>query len=90
MTQIMIFLIFIQVEQSLEGSCSDAASYCGVKDKLYPDRRSMGYPFDRLPNDNIGTVDDFLTPNMVLKDVTIKFSNTTVLNPRNPRNTARQ
>ncbi|XP_061387445.1 phenoloxidase 2-like, partial [Musca vetustissima] len=27
--------------------CNDSASYCGLKDQLYPDNRSMGYPFDR-------------------------------------------
>ncbi|XP_077295703.1 phenoloxidase 2-like [Arctopsyche grandis] len=75
-----------KVEQSLEGSCADAASYCGIKDKLYPDRRSMGYPFDRFPPDNVGTLEDFMTPNMIAKDVTIRFSDRTVLNPRNTTN----
>jgi len=35
-------------------ACSTAYSFCGLKDKLYPDRRTMGYPFDRrLPNANL-------------------------------------
>ncbi|GFU88601.1 hemocyanin B chain [Trichonephila clavipes] len=27
--------------------CVDAVSYCGAKDQLYPDKRAMGFPFDR-------------------------------------------
>jgi len=35
-------------------ACSTAYSFCGLKDKLYPDKRTMGYPFDRrLPNANL-------------------------------------
>lgn len=37
-----------RVQQDLAGTCNDAASYCGVRDRLYPDLRAMGYPFDRL------------------------------------------
>lgn len=58
--------------------CSDASSFCGIKDKLYPDRRSMGYPFDRMPRDGVDTLEDFLTPNMRVQNVTIRFTNRTV------------
>lgn len=27
--------------------CDDGASFCGLKDRKYPDKRSMGFPFDR-------------------------------------------
>jgi tyrosinase len=27
-----------RVNQELAGQCSDAASYCGIRDRLYPDR----------------------------------------------------
>ncbi|CAO1401424.1 unnamed protein product [Diamesa serratosioi] len=29
-------------------SCSDAHSFCGIRDAKYPDKRKMGYPFDRV------------------------------------------
>ena len=54
------------------GACSDAASYCGVRDRLYPDRRPMGYPFDRLPRPGADRLVNFLTPNMSLVDVVIR------------------
>lgn len=31
-------------------------SYCGVQDKDYPDKRPMGYPFDRSLPDNIDSI----------------------------------
>lgn len=67
-----------QVEQKLVGSCSDAASYCGVRDRLYPDRRPMGYPFDRLPRQGVDSLSNFLTPNMSIVDVVIRHNNRTV------------
>ncbi|KAF5284943.1 hypothetical protein FQA39_LY16898 [Lamprigera yunnana] len=70
-----------RVEQNDNAPCSDASSYCGIKDKLYPDRRSMGYPFDRLPRDGVSTLQQFLTSNMRVQDVTIKFTNRTVRRP---------
>ncbi|XP_074031041.1 phenoloxidase 1 isoform X2 [Leptinotarsa decemlineata] len=66
-----------KIEQSIEGQCNDAGSYCGIKDKLYPDRRSMGYPFDRQPRNGVDTLQQFLTPNMRVQDVSIRFSNRT-------------
>lgn len=78
------FKIYCQVEQSLDGVCADAASYCGIKDRLWPDQRSMGYPFDRMGRTGVETLEEFLTPNMAIQDVTIRFSGQTVLNPRNP------
>ncbi|XP_050510955.1 phenoloxidase 1-like [Diabrotica virgifera virgifera] len=66
-----------RVDQDISGICNDADSFCGVKDRLYPDRRSMGYPFDRQPRENVDTLQQFLTPNMRVQDVVIKFSNRT-------------
>lgn len=63
--------IHMQVDQDLVGTCNDAASFCGVRDRLYPDRRPMGYPFDRLPRSGSDRMATFLTPNMSLTDVTI-------------------
>ncbi|XP_056629808.1 phenoloxidase 1 [Diorhabda sublineata] len=69
------------VNQDLTGICNDADSFCGVKDRLYPDRRSMGFPFDREPRQGVDTLQQFLTPNMRFQDVVIKFSGKT-LRPR--------
>lgn len=59
-------------------TCDDASSYCGVRNARYPDARSMGYPFDRPPRDGVVTLQQFLTPNMAVQDVRIRFSNRTV------------
>nr|BBM95984.1 tyrosinase 1 [Plautia stali] len=68
-----------RVEQSgNQGQCSDAASYCGIRNQLYPDRRSMGYPFDRLPRQRADTLRQFLTPNMMVVDVAVQHTNRTV------------
>lgn len=67
------------MEQTLQGTCNDASSYCGVKDRRYPDRRSMGYPFDRVPRDGVSTLQEFLTPNMAILNVLVHFNEQTVL-----------
>ncbi|CAH0557366.1 unnamed protein product [Brassicogethes aeneus] len=66
-----------RINQSIEGICNDADSYCGIKDKLYPDRRSMGYPFDRLPRRRVDTLQQFLTSNMRVQDISVRFENRT-------------
>ncbi|CAG9811779.1 unnamed protein product [Chironomus riparius] len=60
-----------RVNQDLGGACSDAASFCGIRDRLYPDRRPMGYPFDRLGRQGADTLASFMTPNMKVQEVTI-------------------
>ncbi|KAK4878034.1 hypothetical protein RN001_010540 [Aquatica leii] len=71
-----------RVDQDTNVPCNDASSYCGIKDRLYPDRRSMGYPFDRLPRDGVSTLQQFLTPNMRVQNVTIKFNNRILRRPK--------
>uniref|UniRef100_A0A1E1WVS7 Putative hemocyanin subunit n=1 Tax=Tityus obscurus TaxID=1221240 RepID=A0A1E1WVS7_TITOB len=51
--------------------CSDAVSYCGAKDDKYPDKKSMGYPFDRPLH--YETLEGFLTKNMHVREITVKF-----------------
>lgn len=34
----------------------------------------MGYPFDRQPRDGVDTLQQFLTQNMAVQDVTIRFT----------------
>lgn len=67
-----------RVQQDLAGTCNDAAGYCGVRDRLYPDLKAMGYPFDRLARGGSDTLQSFLTPNMRTQDVSIVFNNRTV------------
>lgn len=38
-----------------------AVSYCGVRDNKYPDKKPMGFPFDRNIQDNNAKLEDFLT-----------------------------
>ncbi|XP_019754719.2 phenoloxidase 1 [Dendroctonus ponderosae] len=66
-----------RINQDASGQCNDADSYCGIKDKLYPDRRSMGYPFDRMPRNGVDSLQQFLTSNMRVQDVSIQFLNKT-------------
>lgn len=55
-------------------NCDNASSYCGVRNSKYPDRRPMGYPFDRLAREGVSNVTQFITPNMALLDVNIRFT----------------
>lgn len=57
------------------GVCGDAYSYCGLKDKLYPDKRAMGFPFDR--QNPAAKLEDFTTahPNMKTQVVQVKYNN---------------
>lgn len=63
-----------RVDQDLVGTCNDAASFCGVRDRLYPDRRPMGYPFDRLGRAGSDRLDTFLLPNMHVSEVVIQHT----------------
>lgn len=58
--------------------CNDAASFCGLKDQMYPDKRPMGFPFDRpyrvdqlIDFKNLGT-------NMAIGQLDIKYTNTVI------------
>ena len=70
-----------RVDQDLVGTCNDAASYCGVRDRLYPDQRAMGYPFDRLARQGSDRTATFLTPNMGLTECTIVHTDQTRTRP---------
>lgn len=71
-----------KIDQDETGICNDASAFCGLRDKKYPDRRSMGYPFDRMPRDGVRTLQQFITPNMLVQDVTIRFNDRTIKRPR--------
>lgn len=63
-----------RVDQDLAGKCSIAASYCGIRDRKYPDRKAMGYPFDRKSRAGANFLSSFLTPNMRAQEITITFN----------------
>lgn len=62
------------VEQDLVGNCNDAASFCGIRDRRYPDTRSMGFPFDRNPPAGVDRLEQFLTSNMAVTPCSIIFT----------------
>ncbi|KFM73502.1 Hemocyanin D chain, partial [Stegodyphus mimosarum] len=51
--------------------CSDAVSYCGAKDQKYPDKRAMGFPFDR--HIKARTPSQFQTSNMSFSEIRIQY-----------------
>ncbi|XP_076237383.1 phenoloxidase subunit A3 isoform X2 [Calliopsis andreniformis] len=61
------------VQQEEPTGCRDAVSFCGLKDRKYPDARPMGYPFDRQPRPRAETLPQFLTGNMAITEISVKF-----------------
>lgn len=53
--------------------CNDAHSFCGIRGGKYPDKRKMGYPFDRVISAE--TLQDFADnyTNMLTDEVNILF-----------------
>ncbi|KAG8177965.1 hypothetical protein JTE90_014708 [Oedothorax gibbosus] len=77
----MEFELFVMLtdytEDNPEGAnvktiCNDAVSYCGAKDQKYPDKKPMGFPFDRpfLPS----VAEHDTEGNSCVVDVKIKFT----------------
>ncbi|XP_059487961.1 uncharacterized protein LOC132203841 [Neocloeon triangulifer] len=62
----------------VRATLKDTPPYCGMRDSKYPDKRAMGFPFDR-PQDlvRIRTLANFtaLTKNMAFTDVLINHKN---------------
>lgn len=67
------------VEYKAKHCKKDASSYCGVINEMYPDRRAMGYPFDRpwIVKDDFILGADNKMPNMFVAPVVIRFSEET-------------
>lgn len=59
-----------------QDACKDAVSYCGLRDRKYPDARPMGYPFDRRARGGVETLAQFLTGNMAVTQITIRHTDT--------------
>lgn len=49
--------------------CKSAVSYCGARDSKYPDRRPMGFPFDRLSRSIRGVKNHKVTLQHFMQDV---------------------
>lgn len=62
------------VEQDVDGACSEASAYCGIRNRLYPDKRNMGFPFDRPSATDDKILTAFLLPNMKVADCKIIFT----------------
>lgn len=60
-----------QIELGSSKNDDKITSYCGAKH--YPDRRCMGFPFDRPATENFSSIKKFLLKNMLTQEVTIKF-----------------
>ena len=67
---------FSQVDQENsetgQSDCRTGVAFCGLRDKKYPDKRPMGYPFDRPLHAD--TLTSFMTPNMATTPITIMHS----------------
>lgn len=69
------FHFYSKVEQSPpNGVCNDNYVLCGLRNRKYPDKRSMGYPFDRPASQDVMLFEDFTTgqDNMISKKITIR------------------
>ncbi len=76
----MTFDLFVMVTNWEEDrvdtdDLDQGTSYCGVKNEKYPDKRAMGFPFDRTFNLETQTIQDLVEnyPNMFTTTITITF-----------------
>jgi tyrosinase len=70
--RLLVMLTDWSLDQVSSAAHCGSMSFCGVRDASYPDKRPMGYPFDRrLP----APIDELVErqPNMALRDLTIRF-----------------
>lgn len=56
------------------GACNDNYVLCGLRNRKYPDKRSMGFPFDRLVSGIPINLTTFATihDNMIAKEISIR------------------
>lgn len=68
-------LIHTQIDQPpSNGACNDNYVLCGLYNRKYPDKRSMGFPFDRTIKDSPDDLKAFVSKygNMKMKSITIR------------------
>lgn len=74
------------VDDDGTGTCNDTSAYCGIRDARYPDKKAMGFPFDRrsraIPNKRVASLNDFITPNMKVQNVSIRFTKSNIKCPK--------
>ncbi|HYP39696.1 MAG TPA: tyrosinase family protein [Chloroflexia bacterium] len=73
----MPFRLFVMVTHNddVEQSSCGSMSFCGVRNR-YPDRRAMGYPFDRpFPANRTLAQTVAAQQNMATRDITIRWTN---------------
>jgi tyrosinase len=72
--RLLVMLTDWSADQVSRESHCGSMSFCGVRDASYPDKRPMGYPFDR-PLVAGTTIDDVVTrqSNMAMRDISIRF-----------------
>lgn len=63
------------VGAEVSGTCSQSFSFCGLRNKKYPDKRPMGFPFDRPADWWLETLQDFKTDNASITPLTIRHVN---------------
>ncbi|XP_055606372.1 phenoloxidase 8-like [Uranotaenia lowii] len=61
-------------------NCNDSHSFCGLRDRVYPDARTMGFPFDRKSPSTVTTLQEYMAPNSNMRatDVKITFRNSVI------------
>ncbi|XP_054709528.1 hemocyanin A chain-like [Uloborus diversus] len=75
----MVFDLFVMITDAEKDkvattgktACTDALSYCGVMGEKYPDKKPMGFPFDRTIVAE--SQEEFCTPNMLISNVIVRF-----------------
>lgn len=80
--QFFVFVMLTPFEKDKVESkdvASDTSIYCGLKDKKYPDRRPMNFPFDRIFDTDIKELDDLVDTydNMATTKISIRHLNET-------------
>jgi hypothetical protein len=70
--KLMVFVTDAAIDLvGAEPDCG-SLSFCGAQSNLYPDRRPLGYPFNRKFTNNTITDTIANNPNMASRNITIK------------------
>ncbi|XP_055692825.1 phenoloxidase 2-like [Lutzomyia longipalpis] len=69
-----------KTNEDINVACNDNSVFCGIRDRKYPDKRAMGFPFDRVVP--FATIKDFVNrDNMNLTDFKIRHKNIEIKGP---------
>lgn len=72
--RLLVMLTDGDIDQVAEDRTCGSMSFCGVKNRDYPDTRAMGYPFDRpFPAGRSIAQTIAAQPNMAARDITIRW-----------------